>query len=128
MSFVRTPLFLVPVSMAALALVVAMPAAAADAGRGASLYQARCGGCHSIAANRIGPRHAGVVGRKAGSLADFAYSPALKAAGFVWTADRIDQWLQGPPKMVPGARMFFTVKDAADRADIIAYLASQPAS
>lgn len=123
MLFVRTPL-----SVAALVLLGAAPAAAADAGRGASLYQARCGGCHSIATNRIGPRHAGVVGRKAGSLPDFGYSPALRAAGFVWTAERIDQWLQGPPKMVPGAKMFFTVKEAADRADIIAYLASQPAS
>lgn len=123
MLVVRTPL-----SVAALVLLGAAPAAAADAGRGASLYQARCGGCHSIATNRIGPRHAGVVGRKAGSLPDFGYSPALRAAGFVWTAERIDQWLQGPPKMVPGVKMFFTVKEAADRADIIAYLASQPAS
>jgi cytochrome c len=119
MLFVRT---LLP-----LALIAAAPVAAADAGRGASLYQARCGGCHSIAANRIGPRHAGVVGRKAGSLADFTYSPALRAAGFVWTTERINEWLQGPQKLVPGTKMFFTVKDATDRADIIAYLASQPA-
>jgi cytochrome c len=112
------------VAVLAMAALASSPGAAADAARGAGLYQGRCGGCHSVAANRIGPRHAGVVGRKAGALVDFAYSPALKAAGFVWTAEQLDQWLQGPGKLVPGTRMFFTVKEPADRADIIAYLQS----
>jgi cytochrome c len=120
------PLHTSAAALTILGLAALLPSAAvaADTARGASLYQGRCGGCHSVAANRIGPRHAGVVGRKAGAVSDFSYSPALKAAAFAWTPDRLDQWLQGPGKLVPGTRMFFTVRDAADRADIIAYLQS----
>lgn len=98
--------------------------ATGDATKGETLYEARCSGCHSIESNRVGPLHAGVVGRKAGGVPGFDDSPALRKAGFIWTPERLDQWLQGPPKMVPGTRTFFTVKAPADRADIIAYLAS----
>ena len=106
----------------------AVPAGDAPTGnptRGAERYEAICGGCHSIDADRIGPRHRGVVGRKAGSIAGFAYSPALMKSGLVWTPAVLDRWLQGPPKLVPGTFMGIAVSEAADRADIIAYLATQ---
>jgi cytochrome c len=109
----------------ALCLTLPAPAFAQDVARGAQLYESRCGGCHSIAADRIGPRHKGVVGRKAGSIAGFAYSPALKKAKFVWTPKQLDTWLKGPGKLVKGTFMAFTVPVAQDRADIIAYLATQ---
>jgi cytochrome c len=106
-----------------LALALAMPALAqADAKRGEMLYTSRCGACHSIQNNRTGPKHLGVVGRKAGSVPGFEYSPALKKAKFVWTEKQIDKWLQGPSKLVKGTAMAFTVPVAADRAAIIAYL------
>ena len=38
----------------ALALLETL-ARAADVARGAELYEARCGGCHSVEADRIGP-------------------------------------------------------------------------
>jgi cytochrome c len=94
---------------------------------GAALYQAKCGGCHSIATNRIGPAHKGVFGRKAGMAAGYKYSPALKASGIVWNDQTLDKWLQGPPKVVKGTKMFFTVPDPAQRAAIIAYLKSPAA-
>jgi cytochrome c len=97
--------------------------AASDAARGETLYESRCGACHSIQTNRIGPKHLGVVGRKAGSIAGFDYSPALKKAKFVWTPKQLDKWLQGPGKLVRGTNMAFTVPKAEDRAAIIAYLA-----
>ncbi len=53
------------------------------------------------------------------------YSPALKKAKFVWTAAKLDKWLQGPSRLVPGTKMFFTVSNKDDRAAIIAYLAAQ---
>jgi len=54
-------------ALAVLALAAAAPAAAADAAHGQELYESRCGGCHSLDANRVGPAHRGVYGRKAGS-------------------------------------------------------------
>ena len=98
------------------------PPDAALAEHGRTLYESRCGACHSIQENRTGPKHLGVVGRRAGSVPGYDYSDALKAAGFVWTPQKIDQWLQGPSRLVPGTKMFFTVSDPADRAAIIAYL------
>jgi cytochrome c len=114
------------VILASFALSLATPAqAAGDVTRGETLYTSRCGACHSIESNRTGPKHRGVVGRKAGSIADFTYSSALKKAKFVWTPQKLDAWLQGPSKVVRGTVMAFTVPNAADRAAIIAYLATQ---
>jgi cytochrome c len=112
------------------ALVLSVPVAHAqavagssgDAARGKALYQA-CTSCHSIEENDIGPKHRGVVGRPAGSLPDYAYSPALKASGLVWSADNLDRWLTNPQALVPGTKMYFSLPDAQSRADLIAYLA-----
>jgi cytochrome c len=98
--------------------------AAGDATRGKETYETRCGGCHSVEADRIGPRHAGVFGRKAGSVAGFAYSPALQASGVVWNEQTLERWLADPEKLVPGQRMGYSLGDAALRADVIAYLAT----
>lgn len=103
----------------------ATPAAAPLAGdlaRGAQVYEDNCTGCHSLDANRVGPAHRGVFGRKAGRAPDFAYSPALKKAKFIWDTARLDKWLTNPQAFVPGAKMGFRLADAQRRADVIAYL------
>jgi len=92
------------------------------AARGKALYQA-CQACHSIEDNDLGPRHRGVFGRHAGSLADYNYSGALKNSGLTWDRGTLDRWLANPSALVPGTKMFFLVDDAQSRADIIAYLA-----
>lgn len=104
-----------------------MPAPAAPHGNpanGARLYQS-CMGCHSLDDNDVGPKHRGVVGRRAGSVPGYAYSAALKNSGVVWTPAMLDRWLSGPQAMVPGAKMYFSVANPQNRADIIAYLAQQ---
>lgn len=106
------------------AAMAAVPVPAGDPVAGGKLYQA-CMGCHSLDENDVGPRHRGVVGRKAGTVPGYAYSPALKASGIVWTPDMLDRWLSGPQKLVPGAKMYFTVANPQNRADIIAFLAKQ---
>jgi cytochrome c len=93
-----------------------------DAARGKTLYQA-CQACHSVEDNDLGPRHRGVVGRHAGSVADYNYSPALKSSGITWDPRTLDRWLTNPSALVPGTKMFFKIDDAQSRADIIAYLA-----
>lgn len=94
---------------------------------GAALYKTKCGSCHSIPANKIGPAHKGVFGRKAGLAAGYSYSAPLKASGIVWNDKTLDLWLQGPQKVVKGSKMFFAVPNAAERAAIIAYLKSPAA-
>ncbi len=106
----------------ALALTPAWVSAAGEVSRGAQLYESRCTGCHSLDANRIGPMHRGVFGRQAGSVSDFEYSAALKRSKIVWNEQTLDRWLTDPEKFVPGQKMGYQVPDAADRADLIAYL------
>lgn len=118
-------------ALAAAVLVVAgasvYAAAAADKPvgdplHGKTLYQV-CMGCHSLDEDDVGPRHRGVVGRTAGSVPGYAYSPGLKNSHIVWDRDSLDRWLTNPQALVPGAKMFFAMPNPQDRADVIAYLA-----
>jgi cytochrome c len=92
-----------------------------DPAHGKTLYQG-CQACHSVDDNDLGPRHRGVVGRRAGSVPDYSYSPALKNSGLTWDESTLDRWLTNPSALVPGTKMFFKIDDAQARADIIAYL------
>lgn len=109
---------------AATAIAVASSQPLGDPVKGQQLYERKCGGCHSPDMNRIGPRHIGVFGRKAGSLADYSYSAALKKSDLIWDAATLDKWLQGPPKLVPGTKMGFSLADAKERQDVIGYVAT----
>lgn len=94
---------------------------------GASLYQAKCGSCHSIGASKIGPAHRGVFGRRAGTVPGYRYSPALRAANITWDTRTLDQWLQAPQKLVKGSKMYLAVPDPRQRDAIIRYLQSDAA-
>ncbi len=87
---------------------------------------ALCASCHTITPggpNMTGPNLNGVVGRKAGTAANYNYSDAVKNAGFTWDADHLDKWLAGPSADLPGTKMTFPgVKDPKDRTDVIAWL------
>jgi len=87
---------------------------------------AKCRSCHVIEKggdNRVGPALHGIFGRTAGTAAGFAYSPALKGAGFVWDGGKLDQWLADPKGFLPGNRMTFVgLKQEKDRRDVIAYI------
>jgi cytochrome c len=94
---------------------------------GATVYQ-ECMICHSLDKNGIGPRHQGVFGRKAGSLPDYNYSAALKGSDIVWNETTLDQWLTNPQALVPGTKMMYSVDNAQDRADVIAFLRQRAGS
>ena len=97
-------------------------AAEGNAVRGERLYD-RCAACHALAQDRVGPRHCGLLGRRAGSVAGFDYSAAMKKSGVVWTARTLDRFLTAPTKEIPGTTMTYDgVADAQERADLIAYL------
>jgi cytochrome c len=105
---------------------LAVGEAAGDAAHGEVVYR-QCMVCHSLDRNGIGPRHRGVFGRKAGSVADYSYSPALKGSNIVWDETTLDQWLSNPQGLVPGNKMMFSLGTAQDRADVIAFLKQRAA-
>ncbi|WP_226017432.1 cytochrome c family protein [Novosphingobium sp. FKTRR1] len=88
----------------------------------------RCTVCHNAAKGapaKIGPDLWGVYGRKAATQAGFKYSAALTGAKLKWDDATLDKWLAGPMTLVPGTAMAFPgLKDAAKRAEVIAYLKS----
>jgi cytochrome c len=123
----RPSVILLPAAAAlAFAFLVALalaPSAFAsgDAAHGAQVYKT-CGICHSLDKNGVGPKHAGVFGRMAGTVPDYRYSPALQKSGIVWNDETLDKWLADPQVLVPGTKMFFALDNAKDRADVIEFL------
>ncbi|MEO5794848.1 MAG: c-type cytochrome [Rhodoferax sp.] len=107
-----------------LALWAAGPASAQSVAQGQALYAAHCTACHSVDYNLTGPMHLGVVGRKAGSVPGFDYSPALRKSKLVWTRANLLAWLQDPEALIPGQGMDFNLESARDREDVVAYLAT----
>jgi cytochrome c len=106
------------------ALLSCAPALAADgnADRGGEIYT-RCLACHTLAHNRVGPRHCGLFGRKAGTVPHYAYSSAMKKYGVTWNEETLDRFIENPMKTVPGTKMGYAgIKDPQERADLIAYL------
>ena len=98
--------------------------AGGDVARGEVRFQ-DCAACHKLesGANNVGPSLHDVVARKAGTLEDFRYSPAMKRSGIVWTPEALDQFIADPQAMVPANRMPYAgMANPSDRADLIAYL------
>ncbi|NOX83506.1 MAG: c-type cytochrome [Alphaproteobacteria bacterium] len=95
---------------------------AEDIRAGEKLYASRCGACHSVDANRIGPMHRGVYGRVAGSVAEYNYSDALIQSGVVWNEQSLDQWLANPQDFIPGQKMGYRLSKEYDHRAIIAFL------
>ena len=101
-----------------------------DAARGERAFQF-CFSCHSVnpaeKANLQGPNLYRIIGRPAAAVPGFDYSDAMKergAKGLVWEPATLDSYLADPESVVPGTRMSVPpLRDAQDRADLIAYLA-----
>lgn len=101
----------------------ATPSRADDAGR--QQFITSCGVCHSAETNgghRQGPNLFGVVGRRAGEKADFAYSKALAASGIVWDEATLNRWIEDAPAMVPGTVMAYRQANPDKRKLIVDYL------
>ena len=93
----------------------------------------RCKACHALdkPIAKIGPHLVGIVGRPVASVADFTkYSDAMKAsgaAGAVWDAATLSQYLADPKGFIPGNSMAFPgIKKPEDIANLIAYFESLP--
>ncbi|KAA2213511.1 c-type cytochrome [Teichococcus oryzae] len=98
-------------------------AGSAEAGR--TIFNRQCQVCHAVqeGQNKVGPSLAGIVGRKSAEAPKFNYSPAMKGADKTWDAETLDAYLADPRGYIPGSRMIYAgLKDAKQRADVIAYL------
>ena len=104
--------------------------AAASPERGPAIFGV-CRACHIVeeeAAHTVGPNLWGVVGRPVASAEGYdRYTPAMKSYGGVWTPERLDRYLRHPMTEVEGTTMVVPgIANAADRADLIAWLAAGP--
>jgi cytochrome c len=107
-----------------LALLGGTACAEGDPARGEAKFK-ECAACHNLEAgvNNVGPSLYGIIGRRAGALADFRYSPAMKRSGITWTPETLNPYIANPQAMVPANRMPYAgLASPADRADLIAYL------
>lgn len=111
---------------AGLMMVLPTIASAADVANGENVFK-KCKACHGTdGKNKVGPHLNGVTGRKAGMVEGFKYSDAMKNSGITWNEAELDKYLKDPKADIPGNKMVFVgIKDDADRADLIAYLATQ---
>ena len=86
----------------------------------------RCRACHGLSKDetyKIGPHLYGLFGRKAGSVADFNYSPALAASGLVWDRETLGKWLENPAALVPDNTMAYAgTKDNEELEALLVYL------
>ena len=113
-------------AMILLALAATSPAlAAGDAKRGKAVY-AQCAACHTQdpAKKTLGPHLKGVIGRKAGGVDGYVYSPPMRRSTVVWTRETLGAFLMDPQAVVRGTKMPFSgLATAKDREDLIAYIA-----
>ncbi|NYZ13909.1 c-type cytochrome [Azospirillum sp. RWY-5-1] len=103
------------------------PAAAAE---GEALFRQQCGTCHSVKRDdgpRAGPSLHGVVGRKAGSAADYEYSDALRKAGITWDTATLERWLTNSNEFLPGSVMNYRQTNDTVRREIIRFLQTSAA-
>jgi len=123
-------LFVVAAAIVAPALCAA--GSKPDIENGKTTFDTMCGVCHSVQKTggpTLGPNLLGVVGRKAGSEAEFTmYSPALKDSKITWSKKTLDKFLLNPEVLpmaqVPGTLMPMLIPDDKTRADMVAYLAT----
>jgi cytochrome c len=118
--------FVVNAALAAACLVAygTAQAAQADPKRGEKLFE-ECRTCHSVerGVHGIGPSLNGVLGRKAGALDDFRFSPALKRSDITWSRKSLDDFIADPQQAVPANRMPYSgMPDGRNRADVIEYM------
>jgi len=100
-------------------------AIAQDVAAGEKVF-AKCKVCHQVgqgAKNGVGPVLNGIVGRKAGSVEGYNYTPANKNSGLTWDGATLKEYLKDPKAKIPGTKMIFPgLQNQADTDNLIAYL------
>lgn len=124
----RPRLLAIGLSFAAAVTIVgsAGSANAGDPAAGKTQFQRQCATCHidtAEGARRLGPTMFGIVGRKTGAVEGFRYTEANRNAGWVWTPEKLDEYLKNPRASIPGTNMAFAgIRSDKDRADVVEYI------
>ena len=102
-----------------------------NAGQGRIFFQQNCATCH---ADTLGPGNTPIMGqgpslvgvfdRRAGSVPNFSFTPALSGSDVTWDSATLERFLANPTAMVPGTTMPVSVANSSDRSNVIAYLAT----
>ncbi|MCR8930655.1 MULTISPECIES: c-type cytochrome [unclassified Pseudomonas] len=100
--------------------------AAGDPEAGAKIFPRLCGGCHQVGESArpgFGPQLNGIIGRAAGTSANYVYSDAMKNSGLTWDRQTLIAYLKDPKGVVPGTRMiFWGLSDEEKLNNLLAYL------
>ncbi|MDA9427191.1 MULTISPECIES: c-type cytochrome [Bradyrhizobium] len=119
----------------ALTLLLAAPSSLAQQpasdDTGQQAFNNSCRTCHSVKEgdNRLGPNLNKIVGRKAGALPDYNYSPSMKDAGFVWDQDKLTRFMVKPDEVVSGNKMQpYGGVSAEEAGKVFAYLLAASSS
>jgi len=101
----------------------------ADLAKGEKLFMRKCSSCHDNekqGGHGKGPHLWNVMGRKAGTIAGFEFSDAMRGSGHTWTYATLDYYLTRTDRAVPGLAMEFRgLRRVKDRAALIAFLRLQ---
>ena len=112
-------------------IATAAPAAAQDVAAGEKAFS-KCRPCHMIgenAKNGVGPVLNGVIGRPAGTVEGYNYSPANKGSGLTWDDATFLEYIAAPNAKIKGTKMAFAgIKDPVEAANLLAYLKQFDAS
>jgi cytochrome c len=132
-------------TLAAAMALMSAPAFAQDVAAGQEQFERQCVACHVVVNEagetlagrnaQTGPNLYAVSGRTPGSYPDFEYSDSMVeygATGAVWAEENFVAYVQDPTGFLrevledrrARGKMAFQVRDAAEAADIYAYLAS----
>jgi cytochrome c len=114
--------------MLATCLLSTFTHAAGDPEAGAKIFPRLCGGCHQVGESArpgFGPQLNGIIGRAAGTSANYVYSDAMKNSGLTWDRETLIAYLKDPKGVVPGTRMiFWGLSDEEKVGNLLAYLQS----
>jgi cytochrome c len=114
--------------MLATCLLTTFTHAAGDPEAGAKIFPRLCGGCHQVGESArpgFGPQLNGIIGRAAGTSANYVYSDAMKNSGLTWDRETLIAYLKDPKGVVPGTRMiFWGLSDEEKVGNLLAYLQS----
>jgi cytochrome c2 len=114
------------VAVSVTCLAAARALAQADPAAGQGVFSQKCASCHTVtpdlAHGLLGPNLVGVIGRPAGTMAGWDFSPVLKESKMIWTDENLNKWLTDSAAFVAGAKMDLKVPSRIEREDVIAYL------
>ena len=98
----------------------------ADLGAGETTFMRKCSSCHDYkktGGHGKGPHLWNVFGRKAGAIAGFKFSDAMRSSGHTWDLSTLNYYLTDTEQAVPGRIMDFRgVSRDKQRAQLLAFM------